>query len=249
MWSLLLFLVLNKYTVYGDFNPGTSNYDAYGVKIAVNNMLLVEAQSAAATFLVQFSPYNYTRSTLQCTIDYDDTTHYVYTVGVGFYQNTSAYPYFYFAGEIPNVWAATDSSGHNGTFIGIWVNQDPNNTQSYVNSQQSISCDYFQVENLQFISTYGHQEFFVVAIEPYGQYAIGMATDFIFIYYPFSSSNITLKQSTPVWPNNATFHPLAADATGTFTVVAGLLKNSAQSQVRATPTVYVLRNSNLSILA
>ncbi|CAF5225944.1 unnamed protein product, partial [Rotaria magnacalcarata] len=63
-----------------------------------------------------------------------------------------------------------------------------------------------------------------------GQYAIGMTTDFIFIYYPFSSSNITLKQSTPVWPNNATFYSFAADATGAFTVVAGLVKNSAQSQ-------------------
>ncbi|CAF1921911.1 unnamed protein product [Rotaria magnacalcarata] len=249
MWFLVLFLVLNKYTVHGDFNPDTSKYDAYGVKIAVNDMLLVEAQNAASTFLVQFSPYNYTTSTLQCTIDFDDTTHYVYTVGVGFYQNTSVYPYFYFAGEMPNGWATSDSSGHNGTFIGIWTNQDPNNIQFYVNSQQSISCDYFQVENLQFISTYGHQEFFVVAIEPFGQYAIGMTTDFIFIYYPFSSSNITLKQSTPVWPNNATFYSFAADATGAFTVVAGLVKNSAQSQVRATPTVYVLRNSNLSIVA
>jgi len=57
-----------------------------------------------------------------------------------------------------------DSLDSSGSFIGILVNKD---------TEMFFNCDYFVYQLLQFISSYGHQEFFTFAIEPYSQYAIG----------------------------------------------------------------------------
>lgn len=244
MWRLLCLIVLGIWRVNGDFNPDTTDFDAYGVKIAANDFLLIEAQGSSTQFLVQYSPYDYGNISLQCSVSYDDSTHYVYTVGVGIKQNTTSSSYFYFAGEIVPQ-SATDQ---NVTFVGIWINQDWRNAQYYIANQQSISCDNFSLADLTIITGYGHQEFFVIAVEPYGQYVLGMAQDFIFSYQPFNTTSLTMKQSTPIWPNNITFSPLAADASQTFTVVAGLAQYSSASQVHKIPTIHVLRNSNLNVL-
>ncbi|CAF4949856.1 unnamed protein product [Rotaria sp. Silwood1] len=250
MYLLFLIILLHDEKVIGTFSPDTSDYDAYGSKIAANDVLFVQAYGVGKTFLVQFAPYNYTFDSLQCSINYDDTTHYVYSVGIGQKQNTTLNPYFYFSGEIvSNDWSGTDTSGKNGTFIGIWINQDSKTVQQYILGRQSLSCDYFKVNHLEFISSYEHQEFFVIAVEPYGQYVIGLATDFGFIYRPFSNITMTTKVGNDIWPNNSTFYPCAADASETFTVVAGFVENSARSRVRATPTVYLIWNTNLTILS
>jgi hypothetical protein len=244
MWLLLLIILFRSDIVIGDFSPDTSNYDAYGLKIAANDVLFVEAYVDEQTFLVQYAPYNYTMSSLQCSFDYDDSAYYVYSVGVGIKQNTTLYSYFYFAGEV----IGEDSSGNNATFIGIWINQDPQTVQNLMMGQYS-SCDNFSVDSREFLSSYAHQEFFVIAVEPYGNYAIGLATDFVFIYEPFSNNRMTTKPSAVVWPNNTTFNPLAADASTTFTIVAGLVVGAPNSQTRTTPTVYLISNTNLTILS
>jgi hypothetical protein len=229
-----------------DFSPDTTDYDAYGLKIAANDVLFVEANNDWGTFLVQFAPYNYTMNSLQCSIDFDDSAHYAYSVGVGIKQNTTLNPYFYFTGEVTDGY---DSSGNNGTFIGIWINQDNMTVQDYIVTQQSLSCDYFQVDHLLFISKYDHQDFYVMAVEPYGQYAIGLATEFAFTYVPLSNSTITTIPGSTIWPNNVTFNPSAADASQTFTIVAGFVQGSPTSRVRATPTVYLIWNNNLTVLS
>ncbi|CAF1380842.1 unnamed protein product [Rotaria sordida] len=250
MYLLFLIILLHDSKVIATFSPDTSDYNAYGPKIAANDVLFVEAYSNGKTFVVQFAPYNYTFDSLQCSINYDDTTHYVYSVGVGQKQTTTLKPYFYFAGEVVSDNSqGTDTSGNNGTFIGIWINQDSKTVQQYLLRRQSISCDYFEVDHLEFISSYEHQEFFVIAVEPYGQYAIGLATEFGFIYRPFSSTTMTTKVGIDIWPNNSTFNPCAADASETFTIVAGFIESSARSRVRATPTVYLIWNTNLTVLS
>jgi hypothetical protein len=250
MWLFLLIILFNWDIVINDFSPDTSDYDAYGLKIAANDVLFVEANGDAQTFLIQFAPYNYTFGSLQCTVDYDDSAHYVYSVGVGIQQTSTVNPYFYFAGEVVSQDSSgTDSSGRNGTFIGVWINQDNLTVQNYINTRQLLSCDYLQAEQLKFLVSYGHQEFYVIAVEPYGNYAIGLATDFAFIYQPFPSSTITTKSSSVVWPNNATFNPWAADASHTFTIVAGFVASTATSRVHATPTVYLISNTNLTVLS
>ena len=249
MWLAIFIMLFRAHMVIDAFSPDQTSFDVYGVKIAANDVLFVQANSNGDTFLIQFAPYN-TFGSLQCSIDYDDSTHYVYSVGVGAKQNSTANIYFYFAGEVvPQGWSTTDSSGHNGTFIGVLVNQDPQTVQQYLANRQPLSCDYIVEQQLRFLSSYEHQEFFVIAVEPYGQYAIGLATDFAFTYRPFPSNTITTISGAVIWPNNSTFYPCAADASVSFTVVAGFVEGSAGSRVRATPTVYLISNSNLTVLS
>ncbi|CAF3431595.1 unnamed protein product, partial [Rotaria sp. Silwood2] len=195
MFFVVVILVLRGYVIDNTFIPDTADYDAYGIKIALNDILFVEAR------------------------------------------------------VVPRGSASANSSAYKGNYIGVWINRDPQSVPSYVTTQNPFSCDYFKVESLEFISSYEHQEFFIIAIEPYGQYAIGIATDFIFKYEPFPVSTIRSKSTVDVWPNNVTFFPCATDASELFTIVAGFVEHSAQSRVRATPTVYVISNNNLTVLS
>jgi hypothetical protein len=250
IWFLCFIILLHNNIVITTFSPDTSDFDAYGLKIAANDVLFVEAKGNGETYLIQFAPYNYTFGSLQCSFNYDDPAHYVYSVKVGMKQTSTLNPYFYYAGEVvPQSWSSTDMAGKNGTFIGVWIDQDPNNMQYYLTMRQPLSCNYFKAEQLQFLESYGHQEYFLIAAEPYGKYAIGLATDFAFIYQPYPTSMMTTKSGSVVWPNSSTFNPCAVDISDTFTIVAGFLEGTATSRVRATPTVYLISNTNLTILS
>ena len=249
MWQVYLIVLLWTNTVIIGFSPDTSDFDAYGVKVAANNVLFVQAKSKVATFLVQYAPYNVTFDSLQCTVEYDDSTHYVYSVGVGSKQNSTNNTYFYFSGEVASDRpSGTDRLGRSGIFISLWINRDPQDILSYSANRRFLPCDFFRVDTLQFLSAYDHQDYFVMAVEPYGQYALGFATDFAFRYQPFTLPRMTTLNATFVWPNSSTFYPCAADASDTFTVVAGFVESSARSRVRATPIVYLMLN-NLTIVS
>ncbi|CAF4286003.1 unnamed protein product, partial [Rotaria sordida] len=60
MYLLFLIILLRDSKVIATFSPDTSDYNAYGPKIAANDVLFVEAYSNGKTFVVQFAPYNYT---------------------------------------------------------------------------------------------------------------------------------------------------------------------------------------------
>ena len=247
---ILLLVLLHLHSITTTFSPDTSDFDAYGLKIAANDVLFAQAKNQAKTFLVQFAPYNFTRGSLQCNIDFADQSHYVYSVAVGSKQSLAVKPYFYYTGEVLALGPrSTDGSDQNGTFIAVMSSRDPADIASSLASKQPIRCEHLQPEAIQHLSSYGHQEFFVIAVEPYGQYAIGLATDFVFRYQPYPLPLFTSQPSSTVWPNNATFQPCAADATTSFTIVAGFVKNSGHSRVRASPTVYLLWNSNLTVLS
>ena len=243
---LLVFCLTSSLVV--SFSPDENDNDAYGVKIAANDVLFVQAKSSAKTFLVQFAPYDFTGDALQCRLNYDDSTHYVYSVGVGLRQNSTTNASFYFTGEVASTCSSADSQGRNGTFIGLWINRDPHNIDWYITHQQPLSCDYWTLAPMQFLPSYNHQEYYVMAVEPYGTYAFGIASDFVFRYTPFPTSSMTTKVGTEVWPNNGTFYPCAADVSDRFTIVAGFAGSSARSRVRATPTVYLMWNSNMTII-
>ena len=233
-----------------NFAPDTSDYEAYGIKMAANSVLIVEAHSSSTKFVVLFSPYNYFFDSLRCSVDFDDQSHYVYTVGVGSKQTSNSNSYFFFAGEVVSRGSSnTDASGNNGTFIDVSTNRDPRSVQFYTNNRQPLSCDYFQVERLHFMSAYDHQEFFVIAVEPYGQYSLGFAEDFVFIYRPFPSKTVTSEPTNLIWPHNTTFRPYAADTDQFFIIVASFVENSARSRIEATATIYLLSNQNLTVLS
>lgn len=61
------------------FSPDTSSFDAYGMKLAVNDLLLVKSFPSQSTFLLRLAPYNYS---LTCTLSYNNSDDYIYTVAV-----------------------------------------------------------------------------------------------------------------------------------------------------------------------
>ena len=249
--SLLLLLILLSHVIAArGFLPNLKDYDAYGLKVAGNDVLFVQADTQYQVYIVQYAPYNYTFTALQCLLSFDDSAHYVYSVGVGSKQNDTNNTYFFFSGEVASQNGQdVDSMGRNGTFIGLLINQDPQDIRFYSSQQQPLICNYFAISQLEFLSSYDHQEYFVMAVEPYGQYAFGLATNFVFRYQPFSMPTMTTRDGVDFWPNNVTFYPCAVDASETFTVVAGFVKNSTHTRVRVTPIVHLMLNSNLTIVS
>lgn len=62
------------------FNPNINNYDAYGLKIALNDLFFVQVHNAnnPPTFFIQYAPYNNTLSSSQCSIFSSNTTEIFY---------------------------------------------------------------------------------------------------------------------------------------------------------------------------
>ena len=246
----LLLLLFSWPTIVEAFSPDYNDYDAYGIKIAVNDIIFMQAKNQDHTYFIQFAPFDNTQGPLQCSLNYLDPSHYIYAVGVGSSQALTSNPYVYYAGEVANLNGdSTDNNSRRGTFIIVLINRDSTSIQSYIASGTAHRCDKFFAQAIQFLSTYDHQEYFVIAVEPLGRYAIGLATEFVFQYQPFENSTMTSKSTITVWPSGSTFHPCAADASETFTIVAGFVKNLVESRVRATPTVHLLSNSNLTVLS
>ena len=247
---MFLLVLFHSHGIDTTFSPDISDYDAYGLKIAANDILFAQAKNQAKTFLVQFAPFNFSRGSLQCSIDFADQAHYVYSVAVGSKQSLSIKPYFYYTGEVLALGPrSTDRFNKNGTLITVMTHPDLAAVASNLAQERPLQCGGFQSDPAEYLSSYGHQEFFVIAVEPYGQYAIGLATDFVFRYQPYVIPKMRSQNSSTVWPNSATFQPCAADATSLFTIVAGFVKFSGQTRVRAAPTVYLLWNSNLTVLS
>ena len=247
---VMLIILLNNVIIITGFSPNFDDFDAYGIKIAANDVLFVQANGEELTYIIQFAPYNYTFDSLQCTVDYEDEAQYVYSVGVGQKQNTTLNPYFYFAGEVTtDDFSGTSTTIYNRTFIGIMMNYDQKTVAQYITLKKQLNCSHFGIDRLEFISSYQHQEFFVIAVEPYGSYAIGLATSFGFTFRRFGTTTLTIKSSYDIWPQKSVFSPCAADASETFTIVAGFVENSKKSRVRATPTVYLIWNTNLTVLS
>ena len=245
---LLLILFFSRIIIVAS-DQSFNDFDHYGTKITANDILFVEAKNPEYTFLVQFAPYKNTNAALHCRIPYFDPSHYVYSVSVGSSQPLTKDPYVYVAGVVyPRDGSLYDRNGQHGIFIGILINRDPISAQSYVASGQPLPCDHFRIEKQTFLPRFGYQEYFVIAVEPFGRYAIGVATSFVFRYQPFP--NTTIRQIYPyqIWPTGSTFRPCAADATEAFTIVAGFVKKSSESRARPKPTIYVVSNSNLTLL-
>ena len=248
--SMLSLIFLCSYVIIDAFDPKYNDFDAYGVKIAANDLVFVEANNKEQYFLVQFAPYKNSNVSFQCGISFVDPSHYVYSVGVGVSQPLTNEPYVYVAGEVvTSRGLSMDNEGRSGLFIGILINRDPKSVQSYLASGETFSCDHFQIEELLFIAPYEHQEYFVIAVEPLGRFAIGVAANYVFRYQAFPSGTMTNKSTSTLWTNGSIFYPCAADASESFTIVTGFMKSSLQSRTRVVPTVHLLWNDNLTVLS
>ncbi|CAF0880444.1 unnamed protein product [Adineta ricciae] len=220
IFFLILLFIDNSYTA---FPPSLLDYNAYGVKIAMNEYFFVEVQNDnyAPGFLVQFAPYNDTPVSVQCTVTFRNSIdHYIYSVTMGKSQQQ-----FFFAGELTNT--------KNGTFIGV---------AKY--NASSSSCDTRFSFTVQYFYNYEHQEYYVIHVEPSGRYAYGFANKFIFI---FDSFNISLNvwNGNETWPDHS-FSPHAIDITNNFSVIAGFIRNAVDATAVYIPVIYLINFSSFT---
>ncbi|CAF3218407.1 unnamed protein product [Rotaria socialis] len=205
-----------------------TDYDAYGVKVAMNEIFLVQAHNDKdpPNFFIQFAPYNSTQNSSKCSIHYpDDLQNYVYTVAVGKKPNQNQVQFF-FAGEVLN----TD----NGTFIGVAkynLTNDVSNSSNFCATGFSYSTQY--------LPNYAHQEYYIIGVEPKGLLVYGFANDFIFIFDSQNVSTFKSWNSSLTWPN-VSFTPHAVDISDNFGVVAGFIKNDPNGRVKFSPIIYLL---------
>jgi len=79
LYKCLRFYLFVVIPFVSSFTPDTSSFDAYGLKLAVNEMLLVESLASDSSFFLRLAPFN---NVLSCTIAYNDSNQYVYAVAL-----------------------------------------------------------------------------------------------------------------------------------------------------------------------
>ncbi|CAF2099121.1 unnamed protein product, partial [Rotaria magnacalcarata] len=226
MGFLLHLLILGGLPICsGYFSPDTTDYDAYGLKMAANNLILVESQPDNTAFFILFPPYNNVSTGQQCSLDYDNGNDYVYSVGVGFQASDSN---FYAVGQVATGNGQDiDLSGGNPTFI------------AYYNATNDVQCGQIArtiISEIPFLP----DDFLVMVVHPTGQFVLGLTPNFVFRFNP--SGSPTLITKTSIW-SNSSFTPRAADIDTNFTIVAGIRVNSVSPRVLASVVVYLIDNT------
>jgi hypothetical protein len=217
--QLLSWFALFTCHLTASFSPDTSDYDAYGLKIAANSLMIVEAQNDDTTFLVQFAPFtdNITETdNRSCYFDYNDPSWYVYAVALG--KNQSTYNVF-FVGEMVDL---DEDDQPNRTFVSIL---------SYTGSNTTIDCYAFTYPSeTQFVNgSFPHQEHLVMVTDPLGLVAYGFSNLFTFSYTA-STNNLIVHPNNSLSPS-IPFLPFAIDYDGNRGVVAGFFQNDQNARM------------------
>ncbi len=225
------FIILFINYVHGTFTPSTSDYDAYGVKIAMNEHFLVLAQNGQQppSFFIQFPPYNDTHLlSTQCSLTYPNVTDtFIYTVAIGKKQ-TQDQIQFFFIGELYN-----DQSG---PFVGMATF---NNSFNIVDVTSSSSCDASFSYSLNYLSNYDHQEYYILGVDPTGFLAYGFTNQFVFVFDSTNTNNFNIWNGSLTWPDS-TFLPHAVDISDRFGVIAGFTYNGDNATVKYSPMIYLI---------
>ncbi|CAF0988485.1 unnamed protein product [Adineta steineri] len=232
----LLFSFFIRLSSAATFSPDTSDYDAYGLKIAANNLLIVEALNDYSAFLFQFEPYtdNITQtSDRSCLISYFDYSQFIYTIALGINQST--YDIF-FVGEMIDLDKQTPLE--NRTFVGIL---------SYTGSLTTIDCDTFY-GTTQFIpGTFVHQEHLVMVTDSIGSVAYGFSDLFTFSYTA-ATDNLVVHKTNSLSPS-ISFLPVAVDYDGNLGVIVGFLDNGRNSRIKYHATIILFSISASTAIA
>jgi hypothetical protein len=214
----LLSLLALFICVSAQFSPETSDYNAYGLKMAANNMIIVEAQNDFSLFLVQLAPYNdnITQNDENgCYLDYQDSSQYVYAVALGENQTN----YIFFVGEILDL--NEDDPVVNRTFVGII---------QYTGTMPTIDCDNDFTITIRYVeNAFAHQEHLVIVTDPVGLVVYGFSNLFTFSY-------AALTNNLTVYPNNSLsvskpFFPYAIDYDGNNGIIGGFLDNGKDARM------------------
>jgi hypothetical protein len=226
----LLSLLTHFICLTAGFSPDTSDYDAYGLKVAANNLMIVEALNEFTQFNIQFGPYTdnttqnddrwcsfqYDDSFSLDSIDYDDSSSwYIYAVALG--KQQSNYNVF-FVGEMLNI--NDDGPAANRTFVGVLT---------YTGSNTTIDCDNFIYAGAYVEDAYPHQEHLVMVTDPLGLVAYGFSNLFTFSYTA-STNNLTVHPNNSL-SNSTAFLPFAVDYDGNRGIIAGFIDNGQNSRM------------------
>jgi hypothetical protein len=150
--------------VYSSFTPDTSSYDAYGLKLAVNDVFLVESLPDQSSFSLQSPPddfYDY------CEVQYYDANQYIYAVAIARQTTMNDTIRFVFIGVNTNTSAP---------FIGSLTYVDPDGATTIPTSDFIFDCDGWNTTNynIHTIDEFlydtndvndNHLDFFVVVVE------------------------------------------------------------------------------------
>ncbi|CAF1260851.1 unnamed protein product [Adineta steineri] len=211
----LLILILVQFILSYKFTEDNWNsFDAYGVKLATNDNVVVQARNIDAYFIIQFAPFDTSNVSSPCHVNYaginSNDTNFIYNIVVPEDDDNGASVIF--VGE------NTDNSTTPYPFVG----------HLRVNSSCTATYD------IQYFNSSGHDEFFVVGVDPSGQQAYGFSSRFAFSY-DLQTHKITLLQQWPI-PN---FTPHAVDMSSNYVaIIAGFV---ATAQNVYNPFIYMLQ--------
>jgi hypothetical protein len=218
------FILLSSLRLNSIFIPDRNDYNAYGLKIAMNEILFVQVHNVQnpPTFLVQFAPYNSTQNSLQCSININDLfNHYIYSVVISEVDWE-----FFFAGELIN--------DRQGTFVGV-IKMNCTNLITNMNQNQ---CNSSFSHSIQYLNQYEHEEYYKIGVKPKGTYVYGFSNTFIFV---FDSKKIFLESwnGQLTWRDES-FMPHAVHLTDDFGIIAGFIRNASDDQVKYLPIIYLI---------
>lgn len=238
MYVILNLLIL--VSIISSFEPDTSSFDAYGLKIAANEVLLVQSIPSDSSFLLRLSPYSYD---LTCTIAYNDSDQYILAVAVASQTTYNDSIRFGFIGV---------NTETNVLFIGSLTYTGILGT-TYANTVKKIRkstfpCDGWNAMNYRIheLDQFVFDEFFVFTFSPKGDFAYGFSTDFLLIY-DLNNDNVSTQLGRTTWPN-ASFLPHAVDVSQDLLFV--IIGYVGDSSTEYTPCAYLLNitNSNFTVL-
>ena len=231
--SSYFLIVLFLHHVNTAFPTNISDVHAYGIKVGINNNFLVLAQNnqQPPAFLIQFAPYSDTHSR-QCSLTYPNTTNtFIYTVALPKRQPQNQ-TRFFFAGELPN--------DRNTPFIGM-ATYNPTNNTSNTSQTTPSSCDNAFSYSIQYLDNYGHQEYYILGVDPTGAFAYGYSNEFVVVFDPTNTSQLNIWPGNVTWPHSS-FSPHAVDISGSgrYGVIAGFIANIANKTAKYVPMIYLL---------
>jgi hypothetical protein len=165
-----LFALLVQLLFVADFSfvcshyDNPSDYDLYGVKIDIAQQMIIVARNDYNVFSVTF--FNSTALTQTCNISYYNSSMYVFSVAI-------------IPGTLQQFIAIGEDMLSVYQFAAI-ITSDCSSLSPYVDIQ------YFDA------NYETHEEYYLMAVDPQGEFAYGFANNFMFIYQMQSPYTFTL---------------------------------------------------------
>ncbi|CAF1391645.1 unnamed protein product [Rotaria sp. Silwood1] len=212
---ILTFFVCLSFTAI--FSPDTEDYDAYGLKVAANNLMIVQAENDFSRFNIQFANYTDdvdTNNARGCYV-YNNPSFYFYAVALGKSQSV---PGFFFIGEWMNM-TENDPMPYR-THFGF---------QNYTGSLDTIDCDGFIYSEGYVAESFPHQEHLVITTDPLGLVAYIFSNNFVIAYTPSTNKFVDIK-SNSFFPSTS-FFPYAVDYDGSHGIIAGFVEDTNNSRM------------------